>query len=102
MDAVICAPDRPFLGALIWLTAPESDKVRSAISQKLADFNAARQGSASLILRILVLARLPSAEDGEITDKRSINQRRVLECRSCDVAMLYSDPLDPRVILPTL
>jgi len=101
MDAVICAPDRPCLGALVWLVAPESDKMRAAISQKLAEFNAARQGSANLILRILVLGKLPSAEDGEITDKRSINQRRVLERRGADVAMLYSDPVDSRVIVPT-
>jgi len=102
MDAVICAPDRPCLGALVWLIAPESDNVRAAISQKLAEFNAARQGSANLILRILVLEKLPSAEDGEITDKRSINQRRVLERRGTDVALLYSDPVDSQVIVPTM
>lgn len=100
MDAVICAPDRPYLGAMVWLTAPESDSVRSAISRRLADFNSARQGSANRILRILVLGQLPNAEDGEITDKRSINQRRVVERRTFEVATLYCEPADPRIILP--
>jgi len=100
MDAVICAPNRPCLGALVWLTAPESGKVRSAISRKLAAFNAARQGSANQILRVLVLDELPSAEHGEITDKRSINPRRVVERRPAEVAVLYCDPADSRVIVP--
>jgi feruloyl-CoA synthase len=100
MDAVICAPDRACLGALIWLTVPDSDKVRAALARKLAQFNSARQGSANLIPRLLILAQLPSAEAGEITDKRSINQRRVLEGRKAEVAVLYAEPLDPRVVVP--
>jgi feruloyl-CoA synthase len=100
MDAVICAPNQPCLGALVWLTVPDSDNVRSAIAQKLAQFNGARQGSANLIPRLLILEQPPSAEAGEITDKRSINQRRVLEGRKADVAILYGQAADPRIILP--
>jgi feruloyl-CoA synthase len=100
MDAVICAPDQSCLGALIWLTVPDSDKIRAVIAQKLAQFNGTRQGGANLIPRLLVLEQPPSAEAGEITDKRSINQRRVLEGRKKDVAVLYAEPVDPRVILP--
>jgi feruloyl-CoA synthase len=100
MDAVICAPDRPCLGALVWLMVPDSSKVRGAISQKLAEFNVTRQGGANLIPRLLVLDQPPSAEGGEITDKRSINQRSVLERRAADVATLYAEPVDPRIILP--
>jgi feruloyl-CoA synthase len=99
-DAVICAPHRPCLGALIWLTTANSDQVRAALSQKLAAFNSTRQGSANLIPRLLVLEQPPSAEGGEITDKRSINQRRVLEGREADVAALYAEAADPRLILP--
>lgn len=100
MDAVICAPNQPCLGALVWLTVPDSDKVRSAIAAKLAQFNTTRQGSANTIPRLLVLEQPPSAEAGEITDKRSINQRRVLEGRKADVALLYAQSVDPRVIVP--
>jgi feruloyl-CoA synthase len=99
-DAVICAPDRPWLGALLWLTVPEDAAVRAALAKKLAAFNRARQGSADTIARLLILNDPPSAEAGEITDKRSINQRLAMQRRASDVALLYTDPLDPRVILP--
>jgi feruloyl-CoA synthase len=99
-DAVICAPNEAWLGALIWPTVPVDDKVRGALAQKLAAFNAQRQGSASTIARVLVLTQPPSAEAGEITDKRSINQRRVMERRVADVATLYAEPIAPGIILP--
>jgi len=99
-DAVICAPDRPWLGALLWLTVPEDEAVRAALAEKLAGFNRARQGSADTIARLLILKDPPSAEAGEITDKRSINQRLAMQRRASDVALLYADPPDPRVILP--
>jgi feruloyl-CoA synthase len=99
-DAVICAPNVAWLGALIWPTVPVDDRVRGALAQKLAGFNAQRQGSASTIARMLVLTQPPSAEAGEITDKRSINQRRVMERRAADVATLYAEPIAPGIILP--
>ena len=99
-DAVICAPDQPWLGALIWLTAPDDAKLRTGLAQKLAEFNHARQGSADTIARLLVLKDPPSPEAGEITDKRSINQRLVMERRANEVAQLYADRIDPRVIEP--
>lgn len=72
-DAVICAPDHPWLGALVWLTAPDDAKLRSGLSERLAEFNRVRQGSADTIARLLILKDPPSPEAGEITDKRSIN-----------------------------
>jgi feruloyl-CoA synthase len=99
-DAVICAPDHPWLGALIWLTLPEDDRVRTALAKKLGAFNQARQGSADTIARLLILKDPPSLEAGEITDKRSINQRLAMERRAADVARLYADPADPRIIMP--
>jgi feruloyl-CoA synthase len=99
-DAVITAPNHPYLGALVWLTVPEDDKVRAALARKLAAFNGSRQGSAGTIARLLVLKTPPSAESGEVTDKRSINQRRTLERRANDVATLYAEPVNATVILP--
>jgi feruloyl-CoA synthase len=101
-DAVICAPDYPWLGALIWLTVPDAAGVRATLSRRLFDFNAARRGGADTISRMLVLDTPPSAELGEITDKRSVNQRRVLERRANDVAALYADLKDPRTIVANL
>ena len=99
-DAVICAPDHPWLGAMVWLNAPDQPSVRAALAQKLAAFNRERQGGASTIARLLVLKDPPSTEAGEITDKRSINQRRVLERRADDVKALYAGAADPRIVLP--
>jgi feruloyl-CoA synthase len=100
-DAVICAPDRPWLGALAWLAVPEDAGVREALANKLGAFNGSRQGSADTIARLLILKDPPSAEAGEITDKRSINQRLAMQRRAGDVALLYADPPDPRIILPS-
>lgn len=99
-DAVVCAPNKPYLGALVWLNAPDNDSTRAALATKLAAFNSIRQGSASTIARLLVLKDPPSLEAGEVTDKRSINQRLALERRAADVAVLYAEPLDARVIVP--
>ena len=99
-DAVICAPDHAWLGALVWLTVPDDARLRSGLAQKLAAFNRARQGSADTITRLLILQDPPSPEAGEITDKRSINQRLAMERRASDVAVLYADRLDPRIIEP--
>jgi feruloyl-CoA synthase len=101
-DAVICAPNQPWLGALIWLTVADKPEVRTALLERLKQFNAGRRGSADRIARLLILQAPPSAEAGEITDKRSVNQRRVLERRADDVTSLYADAADPRVIVANL
>jgi feruloyl-CoA synthase len=101
-DAVICAPDRAWLGALVWLTVPDDARLRSGLAHKLAAFNHARQGSADTVTRLLILKDPPSPEAGEITDKRSINQRLAMERRASDVAALYADMMDPRIIEPSV
>jgi len=100
VDAVICAPDHPWLGALVWLTGAEDAATRAALASNLAAFNASRQGSADTIARLLVLKEPASFEDGEVTDKRSINQRRVMERRASEMARLYAEPIDPGIIVP--
>ncbi len=100
LDAVITAPNHAFLGALVWLVSPQDARVRAELAAKLARFNRTRQGSADTISRLLVLHEPPSALAGEITDKRSINQRLVMERRADQVARLYADPFDAEIILP--
>ena len=99
-DAVICAPDHPWLGALVWLTVPDDERARAALAGKLAEFNLARQGSADTITRLLILKEPPSPEAGEITDKRSINQRLVMQRRATEVELLYAHRIDARIIEP--
>ena len=98
LDAVICAPNHPWLGAMVWLTVADDAAVRAKLSEKLAAFNHPRKGSADTIARLLILKDPPSAEAGEITDKRSINQRLVLQRRAIEVALLYADTPDSRIV----
>jgi feruloyl-CoA synthase len=99
-DAVICAPNKAWLGALVWLRAPDSENVRADLARKLAAFNAKRQGGSDTIARLLVLTSPPSPEAGEITDKGSINQRRAIERRAEQVSLLYEEPAAASVIVP--
>jgi feruloyl-CoA synthase len=104
-DLVIAAPDRPWLGALVWLDATACieaggpDVWRPALARLLGAFNGRPGGSSTRVMRLLALDELPSPATGEVTDKRSINGRRVLERRTADVARLYAEPVDPQAIV---
>jgi feruloyl-CoA synthase len=102
-ELVVAAPDRPWLGALIWLQPGmvDSADARGRLARQLAAFNRSRRGTSVHIARLLILRDPPSPSAGEITDKRSINVRRVLERRAEDVVVLYAEPPDPGVILPS-
>ena len=58
------------------------------------------QGSAARIERLIVLAQAASLDDGEITDKGYVNQRRVLANRAELVELLYGEPVPDNVITP--
>ena len=104
-DLVIAAPDRPYLGALVWLDATACADAggpgvwKPALARLLATFNGRPGGSSNRVQRLLVLDEPPSVEGGEVTDKRSLNARRVLERRAADVARLYAEPVDRDVIV---
>ena len=98
-DLVIAAPDRPWLGALVWLDpAACTGDWRAALTALLERFNAAAGGSSMRVVRLLPMDEAPSSAEGEVTDKRSINTRRVLERRSTEVARLYAEPADAQLI----
>jgi feruloyl-CoA synthase len=104
-DLVIAAPDKPWLGALVWLDRTACAQAggpsvwRSALQRLIIAFNNRPGGSSTRIRRVLSLDEPPSLAAGEITDKRSINARRVLEHRSADLQRLYAEPPDPAVIV---
>ncbi|MDI1285281.1 MAG: AMP-binding protein [Reyranella sp.] len=104
-DLVIAAPDRPWLGALVWLDATACaeaggpDVWRPALARLLGAFNGRPGGSSTRVMRLLPLDEPPSATTGEVTDKRSINGRRVLERRTADVARLYAESVDPQLVV---
>jgi feruloyl-CoA synthase len=113
-DAVIVGEDREALGALLVpfmpaLRALVTDdanlddaaiiahpRVREALAERLSKHAAAATGSASRVVRVLVLERAPSIDKGEITDKGSLNQRAMLQHNADLAEALYSD--DARVI----
>jgi feruloyl-CoA synthase len=100
-ELVIAAPDRPWLGALVWLDpALCTGDWKAALKEQLARFNAGPGGSSTRVLRLLPLDAPPSPADGEVTEKRSINGRRVLERRAVEVARLYAEPMNSAVIGP--
>ncbi|MGH3281560.1 MAG: feruloyl-CoA synthase [Trebonia sp.] len=115
-DAVLAGENRDFVCALAWLNQSEARRLlgddpvpvpgaeaivheglRAHLSRALALHNDAA-GSSARVERLLMLARAASLDDGEITDKGYINQRKVLASRAALVDMLYADPAREAVI----
>jgi feruloyl-CoA synthase len=116
-DAVLTAPDRDELGALI---VPRLDECRAlaglppgTAAPQVLEHAAVREffqrvvdalweqgtGSANRVARACVLTEAPSLDRGEITDKGSINQRAVLQHRAALVDALYQGDA-PGLLLP--
>jgi len=74
------------------------DEVRARITAALRALKTERLGSSQTPTRVLLLDEPPSVDAGEITDKGYVNQRAVLARRAAEVAALYAEPPDPRVI----
>jgi feruloyl-CoA synthase len=116
-DVVLCGMNQNVVGALIFphvescrtlsnespdaplpqvLRAAPVREFFQAVIDRLA---AASTGSSNRIERAVLLTEPPAFDEGEITDKGSINQRAVLTRRAALVEALYSDSL-PEVIRP--
>ena len=117
LDAVLTAPDRDELGALI---LPRLDECRALAglppgtpAKQILEHARVREffqrlvdtlwqqgtGSATRVARALVLAEPPSLDRGEVTDKGSINQRAVLLHRAELVDALYAG-VAPGILVP--
>ena len=104
LDAIVTGQDKPFVGALLWPSAPALERFRKAdgsfdlaplketIRSSLARFNATAGGSSRRIERFAILAEPPSLAAGEMTDKGYVNQRLALDTRAAAVAGLYQNP----------
>jgi feruloyl-CoA synthase len=109
-DVVIAGLDRDFLAALLLpdlaacaqqlqlanprtydALARDAD-LRLVLQEKLRDHARRNASNSTCIRRALLLPSPPSLDGGEITDKGSINQRAVLQCRAACVAELYGEP----------
>ncbi len=106
-DAVITGENEAELGALLVPALPvlrglidggdgldddavlDHPTVRQAIADKLAAHQKQAHGSATRVMRVMLMKEPLRFERGEITDKNSINQRAVLSHRKPLVAALY-------------
>ena len=73
--------------------------VRTLIAKGLARFAQDSTGSATRVNRALILDNPLSIDAGEITDKGSVNQRAVLECRADLVSELYAPQRSNRIVV---
>lgn len=108
-DVVICGHDRGEIGLFIF---PRPDHVhgnntsagavidaplQAEIEAVLRELERKATGSARKITRALILAEPPSLKDHEVTDKGSLNIRRIITRRADLLARLY-DNEDPALI----
>ncbi len=73
--------------------------LRQCLREKLQAYAARHSTNSTRVVRAMLLPSAPSLDAGEITDKGSINQRAVLDCRADLVKALYRDAAGPEVIL---
>jgi feruloyl-CoA synthase len=116
-DAVLTGLDRNFIGALLILDADAARKLapelagageaelarhqglRSIVQERLDRLAEAATGSSTRVARAIVLETPPSLDQGEITDKGSINQRAVMAARERLVEDLYAEPPPAHVLV---
>jgi feruloyl-CoA synthase len=117
-DVVLGSPDRDFVVALIvpdlsacarilqssgplsHAQAAMKPRLLEWIGERLRAHARRNPGSTRCVRRAMLLRSPPSLDDGEITDKGSINQRAVLRCRAHDLAELYAPSASPHVVAP--
>ena len=115
-DAVICAPDADYLGALLWLNRDAAERalgyalpqtptdlandpgLRGTISNALITHNREHPGSSTCIQRVAFLVDPPSIDGHELSDKGTVNQSVALRRRATEVETLYAANADDSVI----
>lgn len=108
-DVVVCGHDRGEIGLFIFPkpgqvhgdTTSEGavidPELQSAIENRLRAMATTASGSARRITRAIILAEPPSLKDSEMTDKGSLNVRKVITRRADLLERLY-DNEDPALI----
>ena len=108
-DVVVCGHDRGEIGLLIFPRPGQAHgdntsegaiidpDLQMAIETRLREMAQTATGSAKRITRAIVLAEPPSLKDSEVTDKGSLNIRKITTRRANLVERLY-DNEDPALI----
>lgn len=93
-DAVVTGEGEAELGALLILSeacaAIAPDQLNAALSAKLCEAAQKATGSASRVMRALVLRTEPSFDKGEVTEKGSLNQQAMRSNHAATIQALYS------------
>ena len=102
-EAVVAGENRDEIGVLLFVGwrargAYDDETLRAELARMLAAYNAGATGSSHRVGRALIVGDPLSPAAGEITDKGSVNQRRVLANRAPLVERLFS-AADANVIL---
>jgi feruloyl-CoA synthase len=97
-DAVVCGENQDYVALLAWSRPPVAPDLPRQLAERLAAYNAGR-GLSERVERLVLLTEPPSADQHEVSDKGTINQRVTLARRAADVERLYADPPAPDVIL---
>jgi feruloyl-CoA synthase len=106
-DCVVCGENRDAIGVVLILGAraraahEQPGPLRDALASLLRTHNAEARGSTFRIGRAIFTFEALSPVEGEITDKGSVNQRRVLERRPALVRRLFDNAGDAEVIVFT-
>tara|TARA_A100001391_G_scaffold119260_1_gene81171 strand:- start:16494 stop:18158 length:1665 start_codon:yes stop_codon:yes gene_type:complete len=93
-NAVIAGEGRDHLGALLFLSEAGQKAGDGIVRDRIARHNAQHKGASTRIARFLVLDVPPRAELGEVTEKGSLNQRRILDLRKDDVERLFAQGIE--------
>jgi feruloyl-CoA synthase len=109
-EVAVAGENRDEIGVLLFAGArararfPDEADLRAAVAALLDDYNAAAGGSSHRVGRALIVFDALSPAAGEVTDKGSVNQRRVLERRRDAVEELFAgyNPFVYRVRPPSM
>lgn len=98
-DVVVCGENLSFVALLAWPKAPRTPELCAELQARLQQFNAGR-GLSERVERLALLTEPPSADQHEVSDKGTINQRVAQARRGADVQRLYERTPGPEIILP--
>jgi feruloyl-CoA synthase len=97
-EVVVAGETRDEIGLLLFVGSrarsefDDDDALRAAVATLVARYNAAAGGSSQRAACALLAFDQLSPADGEITDKGSVNQRRVLDRRAAEIERMFADP----------
>jgi feruloyl-CoA synthase len=115
-EVVVAGHDRDAIALMVFVNVAHAQRVASAdnadratlarhpavrehIARGIAQHNARAGGTSLRIARSIILTDAPNRDEGELTDKGTVNQRRALALRADAIARLYAEPPDAEIAI---